>query len=181
MELFYDVGDKSFKTKKDATEALVNEGVFDEYDVVASSGGGYVGVKKEGKKESAEEKPAKKESPKEVNLMTTMKKVRVHRASGDEDNRDVQISVCVNSAKNRRVFYPGEEVELSLAQIAVLRNSVEETKLVIAPDSGIYEAKNPEAMARNHYPGMTLRRDKTTGLINMFKRTPNYLIEEVGA
>jgi len=164
MDLFYDVGDKPFKTKKDATEALVNEGVFDEYDVVSADTGGYVGVKREAKKESVRERPIKNESP-DVDLMTTMKKVRVHRASGDEDNRDVQISVCVNSAKNRRVFYPGEEVELSLAQIAVLRNSVEETKLVIAPDSGIYEAKNPEAMARNHYPGMTLRRDKTTGLI----------------
>ena len=49
------------------------------------------------------------------------KKVRVHRSNVDPDNKDVQISVCVNTAANRKIFWPGEEVELTESQIGALK------------------------------------------------------------
>jgi len=107
------------------------------------------------------------------------RKVRVHRNNVDQDNADMIISVCVNDAKNRKKFQPGEEIVLSKAEIETLRNSVEETRLYIPPDSGIYQAKDPLSVARNQYPGMRPELDRVTGQIVMVSRTPNYVIEYV--
>lgn len=105
------------------------------------------------------------------------KMVRVHRSNIDPDNRDNIISVCVNSPENRKKFYPGEEVKLTEEQINVLKTSVEETRLVIPPDSGIYQSKNPMVTAKNSYPNMIPEQDRATGLITMTSRTPNYIVE----
>jgi len=107
------------------------------------------------------------------------KTVRVHRSNVDPDNRDLPISVCVNNPAERKRFWPGEEVKLTEAQINVLKTSVEEMRIEIPADSGIYQSKNPMVVARNSYPGMTPEQDQITGIIFMTTRTPNYIIEFV--
>jgi len=104
-------------------------------------------------------------------------KCRVTRTNIDPDNAAVPISVCVNDRKNKREFNPGQVVGLSQAHIDVLRNSVEETKIVIPADSGVYEASDPLAVARNQYPDMTPSHDLQTGEIVCIRRAPNYIVE----
>ena len=102
---------------------------------------------------------------------------RVTRTNVDPDNAMVPISVTVNDRKNKREFSPGTVVKLSKAHIDVLRNSVEETKLVIPGDSGIYESKDPLALARSQYPDMIASYDQQTGEIICTRRVPNYVVE----
>ena len=104
-------------------------------------------------------------------------KVRVHRSNVDPDNKDTIISVCVNSPAERKRFWPGEEVKLTEAQIGVLKNSVDEVRIEIPSDSGIYQSKNPLVVAKNSYQGMTPEQDQVTGIIIMTSRSPNYIIE----
>jgi len=157
-----------FGKKGHAENALRLKKLTDSYKIVEYEGGGFVCVPKT----SEEKLVAKSAKPK-------TKRVRIHRASGSPENKDLQISICVNNAKNRKKFFPGEEVELTQSEISVLRDSVEENALYIPPDSGIYAARDPLAIARNQYPGMTAKYDQVTGQIKMIKRTLNYIIEEV--
>ncbi len=109
-----------------------------------------------------------------------MKKYRVHRSNVDPDNRDLIITVTANSIANRKVFWPGEEVELSSTQVDILKNSIEEIKLVIPPESGIYLTANPVTAAQSQYPDMSPEIDRSTNTISMVKRIPNYVIETIG-
>ena len=104
---------------------------------------------------------------------------RVTRTNVDPDNAMVPIMVCVNDRKNKREFSPGQIVKLSQAHIDVLRNSVEETRLIIPGDSGIYESANPLAIARNQYPDMMPSYDPQTGEIVCTRRVPNYVVERI--
>ena len=166
---------KPFSKKGHAVNALRLKGLSDTYEVIEYEGGGYVCIPKNDDKLTTSKEqvlPAVDKQPK-------TKKVKIYRSSGAPENQDLVISVCVNNPKNRKKFYPGEEVELTITEIDVLRNSVEENALFIPPDSGIYQAKEPLSVARNQYPGMAAGYDHVTGLIKMVKRTPNYMIEEV--
>jgi len=116
----------------------------------------------------------KKRGPKAKTL------VRVHRSNVDPDNRNLPIYVCVNNPSEKLTFWPGEEVKLTESQISVLKDSVEEVRIIIPSESGIYEAKNPIVAAKNYYPDMTPAKDPVTGLIVMTQRVPNYIIETVG-
>lgn len=160
-----------FSAKGHAENALRTKGLSDTHVVVEQESGGFVGVLGEDSA-SKEVKPA--DAPKKKTKL-----VRIHRASGAPENKDLEISVCLNHAKDRKKFYPGAEVELTPAEINVLRTSVEENAFYIPPDSGIYAAADPLAIARNQYPGMSAQYDQATGQIKVTKRTPNYLIEEV--
>jgi len=173
---------KPFKTVGNAKNALRMKGLnYDAYTIEPQDGGFVcIPIKNnmhEPQMSSTEEKP--KDPPVIAKSKPNVKRVRVHRASGSPENKDTQISVCVNNPRNRKKFFPGEEVELTPSEIGVLRNSVEENVLYIPPDSGIYSAAEPLAIARNQYPGMSAQYDHVTGQIKMVKRTPNYLIEEV--
>jgi hypothetical protein len=121
-----------------------------------------------------EEQDKKVVPPLECNILC-----RVTRSNIDADNANMVISVCVNDRKNKRTFMPGQEVALSKAHIDALRNSAEETRLTISPDSGIYLAANPLQLARNQYPGMQPEYDVNTGAIVMVQRTPNFIVEEI--
>lgn len=106
-------------------------------------------------------------------------KCRVYRANVDPDNKDMPISVTVNSLSNKKTFWPGEEVELSLSHVAVLKNSVEETRIQIPPESGIYASKDPVAVAKNFYPSMVPEVSQIDNTISMVSKIPNYIIETV--
>lgn len=106
-------------------------------------------------------------------------KCRVTRTNIDPDNANMVITTTVNHRKNKREFLPGQEVLLSRAHVDVLRRSVEETKLYIQEDSGIYESRDPMAMARSQYPGMIAEICPLTGQIAMVRRVPNYIVEEI--
>jgi hypothetical protein len=127
-----------------------------QYDLVETEPGKWVGQKKK--------------SPKLI-------KCRVHRSNVDPDNRDLIININVNQTSKKKSFFPGQEVELSPEHISVLKDSVEEVRLAIPLESGIYESANPLQVAKNFYPNMTPEVDPASGVITMIQRTPNYIIE----
>lgn len=105
-------------------------------------------------------------------------KCKVHRTNTDPDNKDIPIVVnAVGSAIGRKVFAPGQIVDLNPTQIDILQNAIEEHEIPIADDSGIYESANPKRLAEQYYPGYSARIDTITGQITMVKRIPNYIIE----
>lgn len=153
-------GGEPFGTKGSLAASLEQKKLTESHDMVEKEGG-WVGVKKEiGKKK--------------------LIKCRVYRANCDPDNKDQPISVTINTASSKRNFWPGEIVELSKSHIGVLKDSVEETKLQIPPESGVYASSDPIAVARNFYPTMTAVVNPTDNMITMISRVPNYIVEMVG-
>ena len=157
-----------FATKNALLMTLGKKKLTDTYEAVEKDGG-WVGVKK-----------SEEVKPKKVGFknMPTRKYI-IHRTNCDPDNKNLPISITVNNIANKKVFWPGVEVELNESQIGVLKDSVEETKLDIPMESGIYESQNPMALAQSFYPNMIARRSEVTGIITMVQRTPNYIIEIV--
>lgn len=98
-------------------------------------------------------------------------RVKVQRLGGDEENRKNPIQVNTGRVETggKRVFYPGETVELTSTQIELLKNSKQQTDVEI-PDhggeSGIYNAKNPVEAAKLEWPGYTIRLDPETGALH---------------
>lgn len=156
---------KPFDTKNSAIFELKHKGMDETYEPILMQGGGWVGVKK---------KNNKKETGSSLGKMV---KCRVYRSNVDPDNRDMPISVTVNSISNKKTFWPGEEVLLSEAHINVLKDSVEESRIHIPAESGIYASKDPVAVARNFYPSMKAEVDPVDNTISMVSRVPNFLVE----
>lgn len=110
----------------------------------------------------------------------TLQRVRVHRNNVDPENKDLAITVNdLGSATGRRVFAPGQIVELSAVQIGILRDSVETIDIPIPHGSGIYDNADPRKSAESHFPGFQARINRDTGVVTVSKRTPNYVIEPV--
>jgi len=149
-----------FGNKGSLAIALTQKGLTDSHDMVEKDDG-WVGI------------------PKEAVEPEKLIKCRVHRSNCDPDNRDMPISVTVNSISNKKVFWPGEEVLLTKAHINVLKDSVEENRILIPPESGIYASKDPIAVARNFYPTMRPEVNPSDNTISMISRIPNYIIELV--
>jgi len=156
--------EKPFEKKGACVIALTQKKLRATHEPVAVSNG-FVGRK-------VEEKTKEPIKP-----LTSDIKCRVTRTNTDPDNANMPISAIVNDRKNKREFLPGQVVKLSQAHINVLRDSVEETMLIIPDDSGIYEAKDPLTLAKNQYPGLTPEYDPITGQIICKRRTANYVVE----
>lgn len=156
--------DKPFEKKGACVIALTQKKLRATHEPIAVPGG-FIGRK-------IEEKPKAPIKPLECNI-----KCRVTRTNVDPDNANVPISVIVNDRKNKREFQPGQIVQLSQGHINVLRDAVEETRLVLPDDSGIYKAENPLALARSQYPDMDAQFDPSTGGITCTRRQPNYIVE----
>ena len=108
-------------------------------------------------------------------------KVKVHRANVEPENSMLPITVNVIGSPalgGKKVFSPGQTVELTAAQINVLKTPVE-TSFVIPDTSGIYEERNPIQAARQQYPDFEFKHDRVTGSIVASKSTPNYFVEHV--
>jgi hypothetical protein len=157
-----------FKSKAPLAAALSQRGLTESYNIIEKEDG-FVAVPKEPGEITNKVVPKNKK----------VKKYRVHRSNCDPDNKDVLISVTFNTAANRMAFWPGEEVELTESQVNVLKNSVEEVRIVLPPESGVYSSENPLVVAKSFYPNMQAELDRSTNLITMVQRTPNYIIEEV--
>lgn len=169
-KIIMDQGDNPFKSRAAAKKAMETMGLGENYKVVPVAGGdGFALMLK------TNETPAQPKTKKDEHL----RRVRVHRLNVSPENKNLPIFVCVNNTSNRKLFQPGEEVELSGGQIDALKNSVEEIFFEIPAESGIYESSNPLSVAKNQYPTLTAKRDSTTGLINMTSYSPNYMIEPV--
>jgi len=149
-----------FGNKGSLAIALNQKGLTDSHDMVEKDDG-WVGM------------------PKVEAVQEKLIKCRVHRSNCDPDNRDMPISVTVNSISNKKVFWPGEEVLLTQAHINVLKDSVEENRILIPPESGIYASKDPIAVAKNFYPSMRAEVNPTDNTISMISRVPNYIIEKI--
>jgi len=108
--------------------------------------------------------------------------VRVHRANIAPENANLPIIVNPigpTSLGGKKEFMPGQPVELTIAQINVLKNAVEETEFELPDSSGIYEERDPIAAARSQFPEFQFRRNKVNGSIIAFRRSPNYIVESV--
>lgn len=176
-------------TKKDGTPfgnkgslamVLKDKGLTDTHEIVAK-GAGFVGqfnangTPKVDAVISEVDKAAALKTKPEVKLI----KVRVFRSNVDPDNRDTPISVTLNTLNRKRIFWPGEEVELEKGHLNILKDSVEEVNILIPPESGIYASRDPIAVAKNFYPNMQARVNPTDNTITMTSRIPNYIIEYV--
>lgn len=105
-------------------------------------------------------------------------KVIVHRLNVDDDNKDLPITINdLGDPNGRIVFSPGKPVELTQAQLNILKDSVEENEIVVPEGSGIYETSNPVQAAETNYPGFRATLDRETGQIILRRRTPNFMIE----
>lgn len=164
----------SFKSKAALASVLKGQGKKDSYDLVEKDGG-WVGVFNPKKKAQLEAEAKAKEEAKAIakNLI----KCKVYRSNIDPDNKDNPIQVTANVISNKRVFWPGEEVSLTQTHINILRDSVEETRIPIPAESGIYASKDPVAVAKNFYPSMTAEISQMDGTITMVSKIPNYIIE----
>lgn len=149
-----------FGNKGSLAIALTQKGLTDSHDMVEKDDG-WVGI------------------PKNAATPEKLIKCRVHRSNCDPDNRDMPISITVNTISKKKVFWPGEEVLLTKSHINVLKDSVEENRILIPPESGIYASKDPIAVARNFYPAMRPEVNPSDNTISMISRIPNYIIELV--
>jgi len=158
---------KPFEKKGACVIALTQKKLRATHEPVAVPGG-FIGRK-------VEDKPKISIKPLKCNI-----RCRVTRTNVDPDNANIPITVIVNDRKNKREFLPGQEVLLSKAHVDALRMSVEETRLVIPDDSGIYQSSDPMALARNQYPEMIPELDPMTGQIVMTRKISNYIVEQLG-
>ena len=156
-----------FKNKGSLVIALQSQGLTDTHEPAEKEGGGWVGVPK-----TVKTAPSKPEKAKRI-------KCRIHRSNVDPDNRDLPISITVNTPHNKKVFWPGQEVELTESQLGVLKDAVEEVRITIPPESGVYESRDPVALAKSYYPNMSPEIDRATGQITMLSRIPNFIIETI--
>jgi len=149
-------GDGSpFGNKGPLVTAIKKQGAMKTHEVIEKDGG-FIAVLKKAKK---------------------LIKCRIHRSNCDPENRDMPISVTVNSSSNKKVFWPGQEIELSESHINVLKDSVEEFRIPIPSESGIYASKDPVTVARNSFPTMKAEINPADNMITMVSRIPNYIIE----
>lgn len=104
---------------------------------------------------------------------------RTHRVKvfRTDENKHAPISVCVNDPKNRKEFYPGQEVHLREDLIDALKMARLESSLEIPPGSAVYEAQDPKMEAQRMNPGYGVQADLTTGTLYLVKSEPKYLVE----
>jgi len=107
-------------------------------------------------------------------------KVKVHRTNIEPENAQLMITVhpIGNNPElgGKKQFLPGQVVELTAAQIGILKNPVE-TSFQVPDSSGIYEERNPIIAAKSQFPDFEFKRDKVSGNLIAFKSTPNYFVE----
>lgn len=117
---------------------------------------------------------------KETDPRKIVKRVIVNRLNVAEGNQDTEIVVNDMGVNNgRKSFFPGQEVELTMAQIEILKDAIDRTQIDIPAGSGIYESDNPIAAAKKAYPGFRAAVNSHTGLIYVEKHKPNYSISDV--
>lgn len=124
---------------------------------------------------------AVKTTEKEINPRKIIKKVRVHRLNVDESNKELIITVndLGDTRHGKKEFIPGQEVELTQAQINILRAAVERQEITLDTYSGVHTESNPLMAAEKQFPGFKAHYDRHTGSVIVVKETPNYSIETV--
>jgi hypothetical protein len=119
------------------------------------------------------------EPEKKADARSVVKRVIVNRLNVSEDNQDLEIVVNDLGATNgRKSFFPGQEVELTLAQIGILKDAVERNHIDIPAASGIYSDENPISAAKRMFPGFIIRQNQNTGMLFAEKHRANYAIVE---
>lgn len=104
------------------------------------------------------------------------RKVKVYRM---DQNRDEPIRLCVNDRKNRKVFWPGQEVVLTESEIQALKDSVEPKRIEIPEDSEIYQQADPRLAAMQRNPGWDAEYDLLQGVVYLTSTSPLFVIQEV--
>lgn len=120
------------------------------------------------------------EVPSRTNPRSIVKKVIVNRLNVAEGNQDLEIVVNDLGVRNgRKAFFPGQEVELTLSQINILKEAVERNHIDIPAGSGVYSNDSPKNAAQQLYPGFIIKQNPHTGMLFAEKHRPNYSIVEV--
>ena len=100
------------------------------------------------------------------------------------DEMNVRLPITVNHiAKNgggRKQFTPGELVYLTPAQIGILKDAKESSRVEIPGESAIYDAEDPKFAAVAAYPSFNPVVDYMTGLITMVREQPRFSVEYRG-
>ncbi len=123
---------------------------------------------------------AKEVPQKQRNADPATIKCMVHRLNCDESNAKIPITVnAVGRMNGKKVFAPGEVVNLTQAQYNNLVDAVDEPEILIQEESGIYDSSDPMKAAQSRYPGFKIIKNPETGFITATKRDPHYSIERV--
>lgn len=129
---------------------------------------------------STQKAPAAVAAPISKDPRKITKRVIVSRLNVDTENQDLEIVVNdLGAPSGRKSFFPGQEVDLSLVQIGILKDAVERNHIDIPAGSGVYEDSNPMDAARQMFPGFTIKQNSHTGGLYAEKHRPNYAIVEV--
>ena len=188
--------DSGFATEQALISQLTRKEVNDKYLTISVPNVGWVGrLKPEVEidpdheiidnslnlkpKFAPSESPSESEPVKDKKPGPSRYRVRVFRASEDEENKNVPISVTANSPQGRTRFQPGEEVILTKVQINILKDSVFSPVIAIPPESGIYRAGTIEQclnLAQSYYPDFKPRWDTASNQIMCEKYEPKYNI-----
>lgn len=109
-----------------------------------------------------------------------VKRVIVHWMNAAEGNQNQEITVNDLGMENgRKSFYPGQEIDLTMTQIGILKDAVERMRVDIPIGSGAYESDNPIRIVQQQYPGFQVKRRTSDGMIYAERIKPNYSIVEV--
>lgn len=178
MQEFTNSGE-GFQSRQALVGKLNSQKLFKFYDLTERPGVGWIGILKESLDPPDTSNQETSTAPEEPEPVKTTWKCRVLRANVDEANKSLVISVTANSISGRKQFHPGQEVDLTEAQINILIDSVEDTQIAIPPTSAIYESPPDRQLqlASNFFPDMQPVRNNATGMITMVKHAPNYIIQ----
>ena len=176
---------ETFKSQAAALAGITKLNCVETHSVYLTEQGGWMGVPNEDPRlEEMKKRLDEAPKPKAPEPPTDPKRkkypVRVMRISGDEANRDLIIKVTANGPNERAVFRPGEKVELTITQLNILNDAVQDTVIEIEPTSGIYSSRAPEVAAQNMYPGMEIIKDPYTGYLRAVRKVRHYSINFLG-
>jgi len=130
---------------------------------------------------------SEQKAPAAVKTVTTekdprkiIKRVTVHWMNAAEGNQNQEIVVNDLGTENgRAAFFPGQEVNLTMTQINILKDAVERMRIDIPAGSGVYESDNPIRIIQQQHPGFQVKRRPSDGMYYAERIKPNYSIVEV--
>jgi hypothetical protein len=108
--------------------------------------------------------------------------VQVFRLGGDERNRKdpIYINTGKKETGGKIEFHPEVDVLLTETQIRILETAIEENKVEITTESGIYEMNNPKKEAEKLWPGYRIVENEVDGSLTAVREEKVYSVNYQG-
>ena len=142
-------------------------------DALKASGGKLIKAGKGGGKVTVAE------SPKVRKYWAEEVTVKVFRINCPDEMRQSMIDLCVNNFSNKKPIRPGVPTKLTRSEAMALEQAKFEITFHIPETSGVYTKPDPIAAAKELYPAYDVQKNWRTGLIDVSKGEPQYMIQYV--